>query len=121
MDWILIGLGAGLGSVARYEIGRRMAGRQSILKIPGTFVVNLTGAFLLGLVVAMSAHGLWWSLLADGFLGGFTTFSTLMVETVVLIRGNRFANGLVYLLVTFIFGITAFLAGEAVWPLISSF
>lgn len=121
MDWILIGLGAGLGSVARYEIGRRMAGTQNALKIPGTFVVNISGAFLLGIVAAMPAQGLWWSLLADGFLGGFTTFSTLMVESVVLIRGNRFGSALAYLAATLVLGMVAFLAGGAIRTLISSF
>lgn len=113
MDWILICLGAGIGSVLRYEIGRRLSLRNSASKTFATFTVNLSGAFLLGVVVALSTSGLWWSLLADGFLGGFTTFSTLMVEGVLLIRGNQKANAMVYFTVTLALGIVAFLLGNA--------
>lgn len=116
MDWILVGLGAGAGSVLRYEISRQMGRRLSLqhrsLKTFGTFTVNLTGAFLLGIVVAFSTEGFWWSLLADGFLGGFTTFSTLMVEGVLLIRGNQKINALVYFAMTLVLGIVAFLLGN---------
>lgn len=112
MEWILIGLGAGIGSVLRYEIGRRMSKQKSNLKIVGTFAVNVSGAFLLGVVVALSVEGLWWSMLADGFLGGFTTFSTFMVEGVLLVRGNRTLNTLVYFTATIVLGIVAFLLGN---------
>lgn len=111
MDWILIGLGAGLGSVLRFEIGRRMARRHMKLKIFATFTVNLSGAFLLGLLVGLSLEGLWWNLLADGVLGGFTTFSTFMVEGVQLINNNRVANALLYFSSTVVFGILAFSIG----------
>jgi fluoride exporter len=112
VDWILIGLGAGVGSVFRYEISRRMSLKNNSRKTLGTFAVNLTGAFLLGVVVALSLDSLWWSLLADGFLGGFTTFSTLMAEGVQLIRGNKKINALVYFATTVVLGIGAFLLGN---------
>jgi len=116
MDWILIGLGAGVGSVLRYEIsrqmGRRMPLHSSGLKTFGTFAVNLSGAFLLGFVVAYSIEGLWWCLFVDGFLGGFTTFSTLMVEGVLLIRGNQKMNAVAYFAATVVLGIVAFLIGN---------
>lgn len=112
MDWIFIGLGAGVGSVFRYEIGRRMSLKNSSLKTMATFAVNLTGAFLLGIVVALPINDLWWSLLADGFLGGFTTFSTFMVEGVQLIRGNQKMNAVVYFVATVILGILVFILGN---------
>lgn len=120
MDWIFIGVGAGVGSVLRYEIGHRMALEKSALKTLGTFVVNLVGAFLLGLVVALSIDGLWWNLLADGFLGGFTTFSTFMVEGVQLVRGNQKLNALGYFVTTVVLGIGAFLLGDTVGLWISA-
>lgn len=119
MDWIMIGLGAGAGSVLRYEIGRRMSFKNSSLKTVGTFTVNLTGAFLLGMIVALSIDDLWWSLLADGFLGGFTTFSTFMVEGVLLIRGNHRMNALIYFVATVVLGIGTFLLGNAMGMWIS--
>jgi len=116
MDWILVGLGAGAGSVLRYEISRQMGRYMSLqhhsLKTFGTFAVNLSGAFLLGIVVAYSNEGICWSLLADGFLGGFTTFSTFMVEGVILIRGNQKMNAMVYFIATVFLGIVAFFLGN---------
>jgi len=116
MDWILIGLGAGAGSVLRYEISRQMGRHMSLqhrsLITIGTFAVNLSGAFLLGIVVAYSNEGLSWSLLADGFLGGFTTFSTFMVEGVILIKGNQKMNAMVYFIATIFLGIVAFFLGN---------
>lgn len=124
MDWIMIGLGAGAGSVFRYEIGRRIgilkSPQNSRNKTTATFVVNMTGAFLLGFFVTLSINGLWWSLLAEGFLGGFTTFSTFMVEGVILIRGNQKMNALVYFLATMVFGIAAFLLGSVIIGWISA-
>jgi fluoride exporter len=118
MDWILIGLGAGAGSVLRFEIGRLMGRRtpaqHSSAKTLGTFAVNLTGAFLMGIVVAVSIDDLWWSLLADGFLGGFTTFSTFMVEGVLLVRGNQKMNAFIYFAATVALGIVFFLMGSIV-------
>lgn len=118
MDWILIGIGAGAGSVLRFEIGRLMGSRtaahHSSVKTLGTFAVNLTGAFLMGIVVAVSIDDLWWSLLADGFLGGFTTFSTFMVEGVLLVRGNQKMNAFIYFASTVALGIVFFLMGSIV-------
>ena len=114
MEWLLIGLGAGIGSVLRYEIGCRMASHGGKYKIPGTFVVNIAGAFLLGIAVCLSVHGLWWNFLADGFLGGFTTFSTFMVEGVQLVKDNRKINALLYFVSTMALGILAFLLGGMV-------
>jgi CrcB protein len=114
MDWMLIGLGAGLGSVLRYEIARRMSSHTGKLLIPGTFVVNITGAFLLGIAVGISVHGLWWNFLADGFLGGFTTFSTLVVEGVHFVKDKRKVNALLYFSSTAVLGVSAFLLGGMV-------
>lgn len=118
MDWILIGLGAGAGSVLRYELGRRMTLNRSNFKMLATFGINLSGATLLGMVVSLSLNNLWWCLLADGFLGGFTTFSTFMVEGVMLIRCDQKTNALVYFVATVILGIVGFFFGGTVGGLI---
>ena len=58
-----------------------------------TGVINVTGSFLLGLVTGLALGGLvspvWQAVLGTGFLGGYTTFSTAMVETVRLVQGRR--------------------------------
>jgi CrcB protein len=81
-------LGGGLGSLARYGIERALPAGSGIPT--GTLLINLSGAFLLGLLVAVVAARLvgsprpWAPLvrpaLGTGVLGGYTTFSTAMVE-----------------------------------------
>lgn len=87
-DILLVAAGGALGAVARYGVGKLM-GPGSDVRVPWhTFAVNVTGAFLLGLLLVLAArHGWpgWWRpLLAVGVLGGYTTFSTFSLETVEL-------------------------------------
>jgi fluoride exporter len=92
-DVLLIASGGALGAVARHSVGR-LVGPSAEGGIPWhTFLVNLTGAFALGLLLALaSRHGWpgWWRpLLGVGLLGGYTTFSALSLETAdLLLRGS---------------------------------
>lgn len=86
----LIGGGA-LGAGARYVIdGLLMRGRREAFPV-GIVVVNVTGSFLLGLLTGMGAvvGAVWLAILGIGLLGGFTTFSTVSVETVLLAQRGR--------------------------------
>ena len=75
-----VALGGGGGAVARYAVGRVAAGwsAHSVELFPWpTFMVNLVGSFVLGLIaVSFRSHPqpIWWLLLGTGFCGGFTTF-----------------------------------------------
>ncbi len=77
-------LAGGLGAVVRYLVDRgvtRLTGRR----FPwGVFVINLTGSFALGLIVGLLPGVLF--VVGTGFLGGYTTFSTAMLDTVALWR-----------------------------------
>ncbi|GAA2906494.1 CrcB protein [Microbacterium keratanolyticum] len=77
-------LAGGAGAVVRYLVDRgvtRLAGRR----FPwGVFVINVTGSFALGVVVGLLPEVLF--LVGAGFLGGYTTFSTAMLDTVALWR-----------------------------------
>src|SRR5688572_11770966 len=86
--WVALGvaLAGALGSLARWMIGSLLNRGGTPW---GTLAVNLTGAFAIGVVVAMlEARGLggtrWRVVITTGFFGGFTTFSALALETVVL-------------------------------------
>ena len=89
MPLILIGLGGFAGAIARYLVDTEIGTRVGHAFPFGTLVVNVSGSFLLGLLVALTAErGI---LPADirgpiliGFLGAYTTYSTFALETVRL-------------------------------------
>ena len=106
----------GLGSLARYAVGGALAPAST--RWPwGTLVVNVVGAALIGLVVAVCAArpdgGRERVVLATGFLGGFTTFSSLALETVELLDRRAFATAAAYVVVTLVAGVAACAAGLA--------
>ena len=99
MKYLLILLGGGAGSLARYLAGTAIAGRAGArLPIAGTMVVNVTGCFLIGLIMTLlterQPHPYWRFLLVVGFLGGYTTFSSFEWETWSAVREGGFWIGL---------------------------
>lgn len=83
--------GGGLGAGARYVLdGAIMRGRKDSFPL-GILVVNVVGSFLLGLLTGLGPviAPAWAAIAGVGVLGGFTTFSTVAVETVLLARRGR--------------------------------
>lgn len=117
-----IGLAGASGAVTRYLLGRFFAERVNARFPLGTFLINISGAFLIGLVFALAGHQLISPtiqlLLATGFLGGYTTFSTLNWETLQLARGGSMYLGLLYLGGTFVLGLGAEMLGMMVGGLL---
>lgn len=86
---LLVCAGA-LGALCRYELGGWLHRRTGSTAPVGTAAVNLIGAAALALLTASPLGAGWQRVLGTGFLGGFTTFSTWMVETTNLAReGGR--------------------------------
>lgn len=86
---LLVAAGGAIGAVARYLVGVAFSSRGATGFPYHTLVVNLLGAFLLGVLATLVSEKELLSpeallLLGTGVLGGFTTFSTLAYETVVL-------------------------------------
>jgi CrcB protein len=79
--WIGVALLGGCGALARFGLTLLVADRLHPHLPMGTLVVNLSGAFLLGLLVGAAVEGDARLLLGAGLLGSYTTFSTWMVET----------------------------------------
>jgi CrcB protein len=107
----LVAAGGALGSLARYEIVRASHVTPGSFPWP-TFVVNVTGAFALGLLVAVVAVRFPTSryarpFLGIGFLGAYTTMSSLAVEAVVLGRDGHAGIAAVYVGSSMVGGVAA--------------
>lgn len=93
---ILVGLAACLGAVARYLVDQAVAQKWESSFPWGTWVINVSGSFILGLVTGLSLHhGLSAhvvSVLGTGICGGYTTFSTFNVETIRLAEDGSLAG-----------------------------
>ncbi len=111
MDLIWVGIGGAFGSLSRYQLGKIIARRSKSTFPWGTIVINISGAILLGVVSGMGAGSHLSLLVADGFLGAFTTFSTFMYEGFNLIKGNKKKSALAYMLITLLGGILGYVVG----------
>jgi fluoride exporter len=87
--WIGVGLLGGVGAVARFEIDALVSARARGGFPLGILVVNLTGAFALGLLVGLEVAGDALLLAGTAVLGAYTTFSTWMADTHRLAREGR--------------------------------
>jgi fluoride exporter len=85
-----VALGSALGAPTRYLLDQLIQSRHERTFPWGTFTINVSGSFLLGLLVAAAAHhdveGWLLSAAATGFLGSYTTFSTFTWETMRLVE-----------------------------------
>ncbi|MCF8032765.1 MAG: fluoride efflux transporter CrcB [Desulfarculaceae bacterium] len=115
---LLIALAGSLGTLARYGLGGLM---HRLLPWPfpwGTLTVNLVGSFLFGLVWALAAErsiisGEARIIVLTGFMGAFTTFSTLMFESGELLRNSQWMLAVGNLALQNIAGLAAVFAGWA--------
>jgi len=99
MKYLLILLGGGVGSLARYVVGSAIATRFGTRFPAGTMLVNVTGCFLIGLTMTLlterlQPHPYWRLALVVGFLGGYTTFSSFEWETYAAVREGGLWIGL---------------------------
>jgi len=111
MGYLLVAIGGAFGSTARFVIGRRIS-EKTVSRFPiGTFLVNVAGAFLLGAVSSIGLERHIYLFFCDGFLGAFTTFSTLMYEEFNLFQDNEKRNAVVYIFGSLILGLIGFSTG----------
>lgn len=108
---LLVFLGGGLGSVMRFLISKILNSPR--FPIPyGTFSVNILGSLILGMVLGWAIknnalHSDLHILLAIGFCGGFTTFSTFAFENHALIKSGDYLHFSIYTLGSIILSLTA--------------
>lgn len=113
LNFIIVGLGGGLGAIGRYAVG--------LLPYKGTFpvltlLINLFGAVLIGFAVCFaSKRGIsekWILFLKTGVCGGFTTFSTFSLEALNLFQKGKYTMCVIYVFLSVTLCIVGVLAGQ---------
>lgn len=116
---LFVGLGGFIGSIARYLISK-LNGVPNILTIPlGTFIVNIAGSLLIGLIAGLFAEKIVTNenlrlFLMVGVCGGFTTFSSFSNENFLLLQDGKILSALVYILGSLVLGVVAIWVGYRV-------
>jgi fluoride exporter len=113
---LLVGTGGFLGSISRFLASRLVQNYLPAAFPFGTFFVNISGCFLIGLIYGLSERSSllttgWKMFLAVGFCGGFSTFSTFANENLALLRDGDFFHFLLYTGLSVFLGITATFIG----------
>ena len=101
MQFVAVGVGALLGANLRFLVGNWAAERWGVDFPYGTFIVNVSGAFAVGLILAfmgerLGLSPLWRLFFVTGFLGGYTTFSSYAWEALVLAEEGAWVRAGVY-------------------------
>jgi CrcB protein len=110
-EYLIVGVGGALGSVTRYILGKQISARSSSKFPLGTFIINISGALLLGIVISMGISGNQYLLFVDGFLGAYTTFSTFMYEGFRLFAKKDKLNALTYIIGSIVLGFSGIASG----------
>ena len=116
MQLLLIALGGALGSVCRYGLSTLVQRLSSPFFPYGTFVVNVLGCFVFGVIMGAARQRFVLgpperAFLLIGILGGFTTFSTFTYETFALLQGGEFVRAFLNTGGQVVFGLAALWAG----------
>jgi CrcB protein len=99
--YLLVGAGGFAGAIARYWVGNLVTQRLGLRFPIGTFVINVSGCFLIGFFMhllaergVLGAH--WLYAIVIGFIGAYTTFSTFEYETMRAFQDGELGIGLLY-------------------------
>lgn len=103
---LLVGIGGAAGAVVRHSVGSVIESRNSVIS------VNLVGSFILGIVLGIPGASTVTVLVGVGFCGGFTTFSSFTVETVVTAESGEILPAIRFALTNLIGGVGALILGS---------
>jgi CrcB protein len=113
--YLLVMAGAAVGGLGRFLLATAINARFPTRGWYGTVIVNITGCFLIGVVLTIiqerNANPNWRFLLVVGFLGGYTTFSSFAWETYALVKEGEFTKGFANVAVSVVAGYLALWCG----------
>ncbi len=120
---LVIGTGGFFGAVSRYAVALWIGERWGRSFPLGTLVINVSGSFLIGLLMFILSqkvlvNPLWRSLLVIGFLGAYTTFSTFEYETGNLLTDGELLYAMVNVVASVLVGLMALKLGELIAKII---
>jgi len=109
VKYIMVGIGGFLGAIARFWVGGYVYERMGTKFPYGTFVINVSGSFVIGLVMSILTerthlHPNWRYLIPIGFIGAYTTFSTFEYETLAAARDGAWVVALANVVLSVAFG-----------------
>jgi CrcB protein len=119
INYFIIGIGGFIGAISRYGLATWI-GQQWGRTFPlGTFVINVSGSFLIGLFMTLLAEKFmanpqWRLLLVVGFLGAYTTFSTFEYETGGLLKDGEIILSTLNVVLSVFVGFAALKLGEVI-------
>ncbi|QFZ55252.1 fluoride efflux transporter CrcB [Oceanihabitans sp. IOP_32] len=112
---LLVFVGGGFGSVLRFLISKHLTTSETALPY-GTFAVNIIGSLVIGIILGLAAKNNTLTenqtlLLATGFCGGFTTFSTFAYENHLFLKTGDFISFATYTILSLVVGFLAVFFG----------
>ena len=112
-DFLLVGLGGGIGSMIRYGSNVAIGNKPFPL---ATLLINIVGSLLIGAVIGLSIKNEtfsnnWKLFLATGICGGFTTFSAFSLENMGLLQSGRIGIALTYIIISVVAAVIASFLG----------
>jgi fluoride exporter len=113
---LLVGLGGGAGSIARYLCQKWFSDHYPASFPWGTFAVNIAGCFLIGIFWGLAFRSFasnesWKLFLMTGICGGYTTFSAFTLEGIGLLKEQKTGLFFSYILASVVLGLLATYAG----------
>jgi len=115
-NMLVVALGGALGALSRYGLGAWISNKWNQGFPLHTFLINISGAFLLGFlnilfIERLTISPLWRLGIGVGFLGAFTTFSTFGFEVISLLEGGSYFTAGLYTLLSIVVGFTGVALG----------